>query len=471
MNYEEGGENAFVMVDPSLPVDPVLKKMNEACLEFINFERTLISVRIPRLDRDFYPSDILELNAFRRPEAVTQYAYGGKYPGTRHGDILTMLEELLFTYLQMRAEFATSDDSSPDFNISSYDLSSSREHLGDNFLKTYESKLIHLINGFNRKSLFHSDPNRSYCGIASAGMTTLSANQISENRRAAISGGCQPFTNSNSGRLTDEDQLGLMFAELQVMTHIINNVECTEKGFKNAFVLPRHVNPTIKGSIHLQRVRHFKSFIGEDAWTSDASDFLIEITGILCSLHNHTVDVKKLTTVGSCFIAMRSFLSCAAAIRVADICRFHSDKPGEVELCQTTSTAIFPIPIEAIEDPLYREELEGITTDPSKKRIPFLVALYGRKCVEDYARTVHLETNSFASEEVDILAKLIARFLLDGKGTDIDHLARFESDTPWNTQVSRDKTDQEEEPNIEQRLNHLCHAIENLSLFKCMSFD
>lgn len=471
VNYEEDGPNEFVMVDPTLPLDPVLQRMNDACFEFINFERTLISARIPRLDGELYPSDILSLNAFRRPDVRRRFVYGGKYTGTRHGDILTMLEDLLFQYLQMRPEFATADSSSPDFQVSSYDLSSSKERLGDDFLGKFQSKLIYAINGLHRKNLMHDDPKRSYCGMASSGMTTSAANQIRHNRRAAICGGCKPFTNSNSGLLTDEDQLGLVFAELQVMTHILNNVECQDKGFKKAFALPRHVNPTIKGSITMQRVQHFKSLIGEEAWNSEASDFLIEITGILCSLHGHYVEQKKLTTVGSCFIAMRGFLSCAAAIRVADICKFHSDKPGEVEHCQITSTAIFSIPIDAIEDPSYRSELEGITSDPSKKCIQFMVALYGRKCVEDYAKTVSLEQQSFNSADVDILAKLMARFLLDGKGSDIDHLARFECDVPWTTQVSMEKRDQGQEPLNEQRLNHLSHSSENSGLFKCMSLD
>ena len=100
---------------------------------------------------------------------------------------------------------------------------------------------------------------------------------------------------SSSGLLIDEDRLGLTFAKLQVMTSIINQVECNDHSFKDAFALPRHKNPRIKRYIQEKRVQHFKALIGEEAWNQTASDFLIEITGTLCSLYNHSP--PPLTTV------------------------------------------------------------------------------------------------------------------------------------------------------------------------------
>ena len=99
-------------------------------------------------------------------------------------------------------------------------------------------------------------------------------------------------------------------------------------------------------------------------------------------------------------------------------------------MCKITSTAIFSIPLDAIKDSSYRQELERITNDPEKRHIQFMVALYGRKCVEDYAKTLDLEFRSYESEELDVVVKLIARLLLDGKGTGIDHLACLESKVP-----------------------------------------
>ena len=110
-----------------------------------------------------------------------------------------------------------------------------------------------------------------------------------------------------------------------------------------------------------------------------------------------------------------------------------------------------------------------------------MVALYGRGCTENYACTIAKEESQFNSENIDLLTKIIVKFLLESKGTDLDHQANFESDTCWEEQCAKRK---EKEAELEQVLgeelakrslappnsgirkcNTLCRFVSNLVCF------
>lgn len=461
-------------INPNLSPQVVLKKMTDTCFEFLSTSRTFVALLLSKLSNGFDRFDVYEINAFSRPcPSTSHWCYGGKFPGTYHGDVPSLLEGLLWKYFEKEPIIALPNPRltkcpSTIFDIN-FGLVASKEYLGVQFFDEMVQKIILLMNGCKEKKLLKMDHKRSFCGMISSGMTTSSGIQVKDNRRAAIIGGSEPFTNSNSGLLVDEDKLGLLFAELQVKTLIINRIECKKHGFSDPYKIPRYVNPIQRRAILNKRVQHFKSLVGADVWAEPASEYLKTLTKTLLTLNDK--QCNDLDTVESCFRALRFHLPSAGAVRFNDPCKFHFDLPGEVKYCPVTGTAIISIPLVSIENKKLRDHLTMITDDPEKKYIRVMIALYGRKCVEDYARTVDLEESSLLSEDVDVLTKLIALLLLEGKGHDFDHLTRFEADMSWTDQIADIRDREDEVPEAERKLSHRLHDPTDSCIFTCSSLD
>ena len=139
---------------------------------------------------------------------------------------------------------------------------------------------------------------------------------------------------------------------------------------------------------------------------------------------------------------------------------------------------ILSISLSDIKNKKARENLAAQSSDPDKQCIQFMVALYGRGCIENYADIVYNEVTNIKNEEVDLLTKIIVKLLSEAKGTDLDHQANIESDIAWEQQCASRRERESHVLNEElakrslapkntciRKCNTLCRFVSHLCLF------
>lgn len=504
------------MIKTNLSFETVSKCLQEATHRFPLLEKGLLSFHVPKdilygkkkgkkngkkSNVTFQAKDITSCSGCdRHYSPKSDGSYGSKYVLTDHGDYAKLFHAIFFAFIRHHnPDFEVhyisneqpgpskpfSDKQKPPIMEHAYDMKKVIDHLGTEFISKSRELLTDFINGCMKKSnLFKTDSKRTATKIFASGMQLQEAEQVKHHRRFADLSNTEPFTNTNSNQMHDEDCLGLKFAELQVITALVNKINLPSIEFNEAYKLPDELPETKKNTIYNLRLKNFEALIGPTLFDGPASPFLKKNTKTLRALMTGKEEENlNISSVRDCFKILKFYLPCAGAVRAVDFCWRHSDPLGENSLCPVTQAMILSISLNDIEDKKARESLRLQTSDPEKECIQFMVALYGRGCTENYADIVHNEVMQMKNNEIDLLTKIIVKLLTVSKGTDLDHQASIESDISWEQQcasrreresLSREKQVLNEElakrsfapkNTCIRKCNTLCRFVSNLCLF------